>query len=78
METKVDTKFLDLAQCSREEGVRLFNLLIACQQIIDNPIELHIWLGPSTNVTPLHVLLLPKWHLGSIGRGHESTEPSNP
>lgn len=76
METKVSARFLDLAQCSREEGLKLFNLLIACQQIIDKPLELHIWLGPANNVTPLHVLLLPKCHLGGISRGHKPAEPS--
>jgi hypothetical protein len=76
METKVSARFLDLAQYSREEGLKLFNLLIACQQIIDKPLELHLWLGPSDNVTPLHVLLLPKYPLGGICRGHNSAEPS--
>lgn len=76
METKVSPRFLDLAQCSREEGLKLFNLLIACQEIIHKPLELHIWLGPPENVTPLRVLLLPNGHLGSIRRGHKPTEPS--
>lgn len=72
--------FLDLTSASLEEGMRLFNLLLACQQFIDNPIDILIWLQVQERVVPLRIILVPMIDDSSrlVRSRHEPAEPSDP
>ena len=72
--------FLDLTSASREEGMRLFNLLLACQQVISNPIDILIWLQVQERIVPLRIVLVPMTDDSSrlVRSRHEPAKPSDP